>query len=129
MPEGEIIDGIDCQHAVVAPASAGMGLVAPTGGHYGFALTEIIQGIRSQPSGITNGRFLCRTGGGIGDGHVSVLIHCDAGHPPPQTIIAIRPALLLHRRSGEIAASNIHLIPANGSWPVRVIQNNSLGRP
>jgi hypothetical protein len=42
VPEAQIIGRIDSQHAVIAPASTGMGLVAPTGGHYGFALTEII---------------------------------------------------------------------------------------
>jgi len=74
-----------------------MGLVAPTGGHYGLsALTEIYLADRKPAVRHNDGRFLRRAGGGIADGHVSVLIHCDAGHPPPQTIIAIRPALLLY---------------------------------
>ncbi len=42
MPEGEIIDRIDGGHAVIPPASAGMGLVTAAYGHDGFALAEII---------------------------------------------------------------------------------------
>ena len=83
MPEGEIIDRIDGGHAVIPPASAGMGLVTTARGHYRFALTEIIQWIRSEPASIADGRFLCRAGGRIADGRVAVLIHGDAGHPAP----------------------------------------------
>ena len=68
-------------------------------------------------------------GCGIADGHVSILIDGYAGHPAPQTVVAIGPLLLLHRGSGEIAASNIELIPANSSWPVGKIQHCGLGRP
>ena len=42
VPESEIIDRINRGHAVIAPASAGMGLVTPAHSHDGFALTEII---------------------------------------------------------------------------------------
>ncbi|PYX03216.1 MAG: hypothetical protein DMG85_20130 [Acidobacteria bacterium] len=83
MPEGKIVDRIDGGHAVIAPASAGVRLVTATHGHDGFALTEIIQWIGSQPASIANGRLLRRAGGRITDGHVPVLIHGDAGHPAP----------------------------------------------
>ena len=42
MPEADAITGVDAQHAIVAPASAGVRLVTSTSDHYGFALTEII---------------------------------------------------------------------------------------
>ena len=58
MPESEIIDRIDGGHAVIPPASAGMGLVTTACGHDGFALTEIIQRIRSEPASIADGRLL-----------------------------------------------------------------------
>ena len=83
MPESKIIDRIDGGHAVIPPASAGMGLVTAARSHDGFALTEITQWVRSQPASIADGRLLRRAGGGITDGHVPVLIHSDAGHPAP----------------------------------------------
>ena len=83
VPEGEIIGRINGGHAVIPPASAGMGLVTAARDHNGFALTEIIQWIRSQPAGIADGRLLGRARGRITHGHVPVLIHGDARHPPP----------------------------------------------
>ena len=83
MPEGEIIDRIDGGHAVIAPASAGMGLVTAPHDHDGFALTEIIQWIPSQSASIADGRLLGRTRGRITHSHVPVLIHGDARHPAP----------------------------------------------
>jgi hypothetical protein len=83
VPESDAVGGIDCGHAVIAPASGGMGLVAAARSHDSFALAEIIQRIGSQPARITNRRFLRRAGGGIADGHVPALIHRDAGHPAP----------------------------------------------
>ena len=54
------------------------------------------------------------------------MIHRDAGHPAPQTVTAIGPVLLLHRRGGEIGTSHIELIPAHRCRPVWIIQKNSL---
>ena len=42
VPEAYVIGRIDGQHAVVAPAPAGMGLVTAACSHDGFALPEII---------------------------------------------------------------------------------------
>ena len=42
VPESNIIDRIDGGHAVIPPASAGMGLVTAAYRHDSFALTEII---------------------------------------------------------------------------------------
>ena len=42
VPESDAVGGIDCGHAVIAPASGGMGLVAAAQSHDGFALAEII---------------------------------------------------------------------------------------
>ena len=83
VPEGEIIDRINRRHAVIAPASAGMGLVTAARDHDGFPLTEIVQCIPSQSASIADGRLLGRTRGRITDGHVPVLIHGDARHPAP----------------------------------------------
>ena len=66
---------------------------------------------------------------GIANGRISVLINSYAGHPAPQPIVAIGPILLLNSCSGEIAAGNIKLIPANSSRPVRVIQHYGLVSP
>jgi hypothetical protein len=41
------------------------------------------------------------------------LISGDAGHPAPQTVVAIGPILLLRSRGGKITAGDIELIPAN----------------
>ena len=70
-----------------------------------------------------------RAGGRITDGRVPVLVHGDAGHPAPQTIPAVVPALLLDRRSREIAATHIELIPANRGRTVWIIQDDSLRSP
>ena len=45
MPESEIVGGIDGRHAVISPASAGMGLMTTTHSHDAFALPEIIRWI------------------------------------------------------------------------------------
>ena len=53
-----------------------------------------------------------------------------AGHKAIQAVVVIGPGLLLNRRSGEIAAGHIELIPANTRWLGAVrVGTNRIGRP
>ena len=53
MPEGHAI-GVKRGHAVIAPAAGGTGLGPRAIGHYSFALSEVIQRVAGETSGITN---------------------------------------------------------------------------
>src|SRR4029077_641793 len=116
MPEGHAIGRIDVGISIIPPATPGVGLVTAAIKHCSFPLSEVARRVGETAAGITNSGEHAGTGYRIADGGVSVLIDGDAGHPPPQPVIAIGPGLLLHRRCGEGAAGNIELIPANTCW-------------
>jgi hypothetical protein len=83
MPEGHAIARIDGSHGIIAPATPGVGLVACAILHYSFPLSEITWRVTGKTSGVTNSREYAGTGHRITDSSVAVVIHGDAGHPPP----------------------------------------------
>ena len=56
MPEAQVIGWIDAGHAIIAPASVGVGLAPAAGKHYSFALAEVIWRVSDKTPGITNTR-------------------------------------------------------------------------
>src|ERR1044071_9764680 len=86
--------------------------------HDCFALRQVVQGISvSHASGPTNVWIDGRAGGGVSDRYVSLPVHVDAGHPPEQTVVIVRPVLLLGRGSGNSVAGHVELIPADRRRP------------
>jgi len=128
MPEVHAVGRIDFCPRVITPARP-TSLGSDSRKHDGFSLRKITWRVTDQPSGITNRRDDCRVGSRITDDRVSTLIGGYAGHPPPQTVVAVGPVLLLSRRSREIAAGNIELIPAHRSRAARVIQEINMTSP
>jgi len=83
MPEGHAIGWIDAGHGVIAPAAPVVGLVACAILHYSFPLSEITCRVTGKTPSVTNSGEYAGAGCGIADSRVAVVIHGDAGHPPP----------------------------------------------
>src|SRR5581483_3567196 len=128
MPERHPIARIDRRHAVIAPAIY-PGFTSVTGKHNGLALCQVVRWIAHKASRVTHSGMQAGTGRGIANGHVARRVHSYAGHKSPHAIVIITPVLLLRGRSGEIAAGNIELIPANSCRPARKIEHNCLDGP
>src|SRR5262249_49867843 len=54
VPEGDAVNGVDCSDGIVAPATEVVQLGTVAVSHYCFALTKVVQRIRSKTPGITN---------------------------------------------------------------------------
>src|SRR3954463_16657541 len=64
-------------------------------------------------SGITNTGLNGRARSAVANGYVARTIHVDAGHPAPQTIVAIGIALLLGWGGRNRVSSHVELVPTN----------------
>src|SRR4029077_2689713 len=128
MPEVHAGGGIDLCPRIITPAGAAS-LGSDSRKHDGFSLRKVTWRVTDETSGVPNRRDDCRVGSGVTYNRVSILIHGYAGHPSPQTVVAVCPVLLLNRRRSEIAAGNIELIPAHGSRAARVIQEIKMLSP
>src|SRR5262245_58892037 len=116
MPEGHAIGRIDGGVGVIAPATPNVWLIAAAIEHCSFPMSEVTWRVTDKASGITNSRERVGVGYRIAESRVAVVIHGDAGHPPPESVIVISPGLLLHRRRWKRTTGNIELIPANACW-------------
>src|ERR1051325_2221191 len=103
MPEGHAIGRIDAGHGVIAPATPIVGLIAVAIEHCSFPLTQVTWRVTDEASSITNSRERVGIGYRIADSRVAVVIHGNAGHPSPESVIVISPGLLLHRRGWKRA--------------------------
>ena len=83
MPEGHAIARIDGSHGIIAPAAPRVGFVACAIFHYSFPLSEITWRVIGKTPSVTNSGEYAGAGCGIADSRVAVVIHGDAGHPPP----------------------------------------------
>ena len=83
MPESHAIARIDGSHGIIAPATPRVGLVACAILHYSFPLSEITWRVIGKTPSVTNSGEYAGAGCGIADSRVAVVIHGDAGHPPP----------------------------------------------
>src|SRR5262245_16322575 len=128
MPAGHAIGGIDVIISVIAPAAPGFGRIAAAIEHCSFPLGQVTWRVTDKTSGITNSGEHAGAGYRIADSGVAAVIHGDAGHPPPQSVIVISPGLLLHRRGWKRATGNIELIPANAccASAVRISANSTV---
>jgi hypothetical protein len=81
MPEGHAIARIDGGHTVIPPSVGALRTNAVH--HYGFTLAEIVWRIGLETARVTNSRMDGRTGRGIGDRCISILINSYAGHEAP----------------------------------------------
>src|SRR4029077_20961357 len=97
VPESAVVDRVDGQVAVVAPASARTSLAASARQQSRFALRQRARRIASQPSGVPD---LGMDGGARSresKSKVSLVVHGGAAHPAPGRVGLIRALL---RKSG-----------------------------
>src|ERR1051326_8485079 len=108
MPEVRLGGGINFCSCIISPAGAAS-LRTDSGEHSAFSLPKVVERISGEASGVANRREDCRTGSGVTYDSVAVFIGGYAGHPAPQTLPTLIPALLWHRCGGGKAARKILL--------------------
>src|ERR1051326_2174402 len=113
VPEGAIVVRIDREIAIIAPPIFRYSyLNSRTREHHGFTLSEIVQRIGRETTGIMEGWIIVRSTRAITNCDIAHMVHRGATHPAPEWIRLIewgKRALLINRRSGaEIA----HFVPA-----------------
>src|SRR5581483_2949269 len=129
LPEVHVVDGVNGQIGVIAPATERMCFSTGAVGHDRLALGHLSRRIASQASSITNSRKHAGTRGGIADGRVASSINGDTGHEAPYPVATVVESLLLNSPSREIASCDVKFIPANRARSGGEIHHHRLVRP
>jgi hypothetical protein len=93
VPERAVVDRVDRQVAVVAPAVARAGLAARSGEERRLALGELVQRIGREPARVADLRDRGRAGSAEAEREVTGRVHRGASHPAPRRVGLVRALL------------------------------------
>src|SRR5439155_19462822 len=96
VPEGAVIQRVDCQIAVVSPTSQRARLAAGAGKECRFTLSQDIERVGKEPPGVTDLRVHRCARSTVAESKISLLVHGRTTHPKPGPVRLVGARRELH---------------------------------